>query len=128
MKHVILITGASSGFGALGARALARAGHTVYASMRETAGRNAPHVAEARKYAADQGVDLRTVEPADAIVRVVGLPFGTRPFRTTVDPSRDGAEIVNGVADRVRAELLRRIGLEDLLTPQVSTGAWAGGA
>ena len=62
--------------------------------------------------------DAATV--ADAIVRIVGMPFGTRPFRTTVDPSQDGAEIVNGVADRVRAELLRRIGLEDLLSPQVS--------
>jgi NAD(P)-dependent dehydrogenase (short-subunit alcohol dehydrogenase family) len=33
MKNVIVITGASSGFGALAARALAIAGHTVYASM-----------------------------------------------------------------------------------------------
>lgn len=32
MKQVIVITGASSGFGALAARALAHAGHTVYAS------------------------------------------------------------------------------------------------
>jgi len=30
------------------------------------------------------------------------------------------AEIVNGVADRVRAELLRRIGLEDVLKPRIS--------
>jgi NAD(P)-dependent dehydrogenase (short-subunit alcohol dehydrogenase family) len=55
---------------------------------------------------------------ADAIVRVVGAPFGKRPFRVHIDPSQDGAEIVNGVADRVRAELLRRIGLEDILTPR----------
>jgi NAD(P)-dependent dehydrogenase (short-subunit alcohol dehydrogenase family) len=52
-KNVIVITGASSGFGALAARALARAGHTVYASMRETTGRNAPQVAAAQTYAAD---------------------------------------------------------------------------
>jgi NAD(P)-dependent dehydrogenase (short-subunit alcohol dehydrogenase family) len=61
-KNVIVITGASSGFGALAARALARAGHTVYASMRETTGRNAPQVAEAQTDAADHGVDLRTIE------------------------------------------------------------------
>ncbi|HEY2624983.1 MAG TPA: SDR family NAD(P)-dependent oxidoreductase [Dyella sp.] len=54
---------------------------------------------------------------ADAIVAVVDTPFGKRPFRVHIDPSQDGAEIVNGVADRVRAELLRRIGLEDILRP-----------
>ena len=62
MKNVIVITGASSGFGLLAARALAHAGHTVYASMRETAGRNAPQVAEVHKYANEHGVDLRTIE------------------------------------------------------------------
>ncbi len=68
---------------------------------------------------------LAALEPADAdagsvataIVDVIGKPFGTRPFRVHIDPSQDGAEIVNGVADRVRAELFRRIGLEDLLKP-----------
>jgi NAD(P)-dependent dehydrogenase (short-subunit alcohol dehydrogenase family) len=298
MKQVIIITGASSGFGALAARALAHAGHIVYASMRETTGRNAAQVAEVARYAAEHNVDLRSVEldvasdqsaeagidrviadngrldvvihnaghmsfgpaeaftpeqfaqlydinvlstqrvnraalpqlrkqgrglvvwvssssarggtppylsayfaakaamdslavsyageltrwgietsiivpgaftkgtnhfahsgkpadtaraheydrgpyaglpdlalkglaslePADAdansvaeaIVRVVDMPFGKRPFRVHVDPSEDGAEIVNGVADRVRAELFRRIGIEDLLKPRVN--------
>jgi len=32
---------------------------------------------------------------------VVDLPFGSRPFRIHIDPAQDGAEIVNGVADRV---------------------------
>ena len=62
MKSVILITGASSGFGALTARALADAGHTVYASMRETLGRNAAQVLEAQRYADEHRVDLRSVE------------------------------------------------------------------
>jgi NAD(P)-dependent dehydrogenase (short-subunit alcohol dehydrogenase family) len=298
---IIVITGASSGFGALTARALAKAGHTVYASMRATTGRNAPQVAEVARYAAEHKVDLRAVEldvasdasvdqgiatvlkeagridavihnaghmsfgpaeaftpeqfaelydvnvlsaqrvnravlphmrgrreglivwvsssstrggtppylspyfaakaamdslavsyaseltlwgietaiivpgaftkgtnhfahagapddgaraaeyndgpyagvpdkalkglaalepadadaatVADAIVEVVGMPFGKRPFRTHVDPSQDGAEIVNGVADRVRAEMFRRIGLEELLAPRAANAA-----
>lgn len=62
MNKIVVITGASSGFGALTARALARAGHTVYASMRGTTGRNAAQVAEAADYASEHGVDLRTVE------------------------------------------------------------------
>jgi NAD(P)-dependent dehydrogenase (short-subunit alcohol dehydrogenase family) len=62
MGKTIVITGAGSGFGALAARALATAGHTVYAGMRDTAGRNAARVAEAAAYAAEHHVDLRTVE------------------------------------------------------------------
>src|SRR5438270_81752 len=300
MKKIIIITGASSGFGALTARALAKAGHTVYASMRETKGRNAPQVEEAKKFAKDNDVDLRTIEldvasqasadaaiqkivaenkrldvvihnaghmvfgpaeaftpeqlaelydvnvlstqrvnraalpqlrkqkrglvvwvsssscaggtppylapyfaakagmdalavvyareltrwgietsiivpgaftggtnhfahagspadkarvgeyeagpykgfaddvlkgfssivppdanvegVADAIVKVVDAPFGKRPFRVHYDPTQDGAEVVNMVLDRVRAELLRRIGLTDVLTPRDLTG------
>jgi NAD(P)-dependent dehydrogenase (short-subunit alcohol dehydrogenase family) len=55
---------------------------------------------------------------ADAIVQVVDTPFGKRPFRVHVDPTQDGAEVVNAVSDRVRAEFLRRIGLGDLLIPR----------
>jgi NAD(P)-dependent dehydrogenase (short-subunit alcohol dehydrogenase family) len=62
MKQVIVITGASSGFGALTARSLALAGHTVYASMRETKGRNAAQVKEVEQYATEHKVDLRTIE------------------------------------------------------------------
>jgi len=62
MKQVILITGSSSGFGALSARALADAGHIVYASMRDTAGRNAPQVERLKQYAQQHGVDLRAIE------------------------------------------------------------------
>jgi NAD(P)-dependent dehydrogenase (short-subunit alcohol dehydrogenase family) len=296
MKKVIVITGASSGFGRLSANALAKAGHTVYASMRDTAGRNAPQAADVKKFAHDNKVDLRPIEldvsseksieaairqivaeqgrldvlmhnaghmvfgpaeaftpeqlaelydvnvlstqrvnraalpqlrkqkrglvvwvssssaaggtppylapyfaakagmdalavvyareltrwgietsiivpgaftggtnhfahagspadkaraaeyeagpyagfandvlkgfssivpadadvsaVADAIVKVVDAPFGRRPFRVHIDPSQDGAEVVNAVSDRVRAELLRRIGLGDLLSPR----------
>lgn len=59
---IIVVTGASSGIGALSARALAGAGHTVYAGMRNTGGRNAPQVEAATAYAKEHSVDLRSVE------------------------------------------------------------------
>lgn len=62
MNTIIVITGASSGFGALTARALANSGNTVYAGMRETMGRNAPHVAAVADYSAAHNVDLRAIE------------------------------------------------------------------
>lgn len=62
---------------------------------------------------AEDDADPRDV--AQAMVRVINLPHGKRPFRTHIGPSSDGAEVVNGVADRIREDLLRRIGLEDLL-------------
>src|SRR6201986_2431373 len=62
MKQVIVITGASSGFGRLAANALAKAGHTVYASMRGTTGRNAAAAADGETFARDNNVDLRALE------------------------------------------------------------------
>src|SRR5258708_2454689 len=187
MKKVSAITGASSGFGRLSANALAKAGHTVYASMRDTAGRNAPQVADVKKFAHDNKVDLRPIEldvsseksieaairqivaeqgrlnvlmhnagspaekdgeaeykagpykgygkkiqeafaaivppdadagaVAEAIVEVVDAPFGKRPFRVHVDPTQDGADVAFAVMDRVRTEMLHRVGLSELLTP-----------
>jgi NAD(P)-dependent dehydrogenase (short-subunit alcohol dehydrogenase family) len=71
-------------------------------------------------FAATAPADADVNDVAKAIVRVVDMPFGKRPFRVHIDPAQDGAEIVNGVADRVRAEMYRNIGLSDLLTPVVS--------
>jgi NAD(P)-dependent dehydrogenase (short-subunit alcohol dehydrogenase family) len=62
MPKTIVITGASSGFGAMTARALADAGDTVYAGIRDTAGRNAAAVAELGEYASTRSVSLRAVE------------------------------------------------------------------
>ncbi|GAB3046449.1 SDR family NAD(P)-dependent oxidoreductase [Stenotrophomonas tumulicola] len=63
-----------------------------------------------------EDADVATV--AQAMVDIVGQPLGRRPFRVHVDPSSDGCEVVNAVADRIRAEFLRRIGLSDLLAPR----------
>jgi hypothetical protein len=52
---------------------------------------------------------------AGAIVQVVNTPFGKRPFRVHIDPTEDGASVGFTVLDRVRAEMLHRVGLSDLL-------------
>jgi NAD(P)-dependent dehydrogenase (short-subunit alcohol dehydrogenase family) len=77
-QKVILVTGASSGFGAMTAEALARAGHVVYAGMRDLAGRNADAAGRLRREAEEHGLDLRAVEldvtaqaSADAAIDVI---------------------------------------------------------
>ncbi|MDT0473436.1 SDR family NAD(P)-dependent oxidoreductase [Streptomyces griseoviridis] len=74
----VLITGAATGIGNLTAKALARAGHRVHATMRSPEGRNAPRAQELRDIAAAEGVDLRVAEldvssqeSADAAVAAV---------------------------------------------------------
>jgi NAD(P)-dependent dehydrogenase (short-subunit alcohol dehydrogenase family) len=62
MKEVILITGAGSGFGELGAKALSKAGHTVYASMRGTTSNNADKVRQFALHAKENNVELHTIE------------------------------------------------------------------
>jgi NAD(P)-dependent dehydrogenase (short-subunit alcohol dehydrogenase family) len=61
--------------------------------------------------------DADPAEVARAVVRVVDTPHGKRPLRVHIDPSQDGAEVVNGVADRLRSDFYKRIGLADLLRP-----------
>ncbi|RYE76052.1 MAG: oxidoreductase, partial [Oxalobacteraceae bacterium] len=68
-----------------------------------------------RRLAAAEPADADPAAVAQAVVDIVAVPAGHRPFRVHVDPSDDGCEVVNAVADRVRAEFLHRLGLGDLL-------------
>jgi NAD(P)-dependent dehydrogenase (short-subunit alcohol dehydrogenase family) len=54
---------------------------------------------------------------AEAIVDIVNTPFGKRPFRVHYDPTQDGADVGFTVLDRLRAEMLHRVDLADLLSP-----------
>jgi hypothetical protein len=73
-----------------------------------------------------KGFELTSPPDADAsqvakvIVDVFNMPFGTRPFRVHIDPAQDGVKIVNGIADRLRAEMLRNMELADLLKPSLA--------
>jgi NADP-dependent 3-hydroxy acid dehydrogenase YdfG len=61
MSKVILVTGAASGFGRDTAQTLAAAGHAVFASMRDVAGRNAPAANAMRA----QGIKVVELDVAD---------------------------------------------------------------
>ncbi|MGB7438895.1 MAG: SDR family oxidoreductase [Candidatus Acidiferrum sp.] len=61
-KQVVLITGTSTGFGKLIAETLARHGHTVYATMRDPAVRNAQNAAELRSLVGKESVSLQVLE------------------------------------------------------------------
>lgn len=52
---------------------------------------------------------------ADEVARIVSLPVGSRPARSVIDYVNDGAEAVLEVAERVRIDFAKRIGIGDLL-------------
>jgi NAD(P)-dependent dehydrogenase (short-subunit alcohol dehydrogenase family) len=72
-----------------------------------------------KAFAAIVPPDADASKVADAIVDVVDAPFGKRPFRVHIDPAQDGADVGFAVLDRLRAEMLHRVGMSDLLTPRV---------
>src|SRR5258708_9947582 len=61
-QQVILITGASSGFGRLIAETLSRKNYQVFATMRNVNGRNAAAAREVRELAERESLSLQTLE------------------------------------------------------------------
>jgi NAD(P)-dependent dehydrogenase (short-subunit alcohol dehydrogenase family) len=61
-KQVVLITGSSTGFGRLFVEALARKGHSVFATMRDPAGRNAKNASEIRALAEKESLPIYVLE------------------------------------------------------------------
>lgn len=63
----------------------------------------------------------RAGKPADAArsAESAAGPFAgfEEPLLKAFDPALDGSEVANMVMDRVRAEMIRRVGFEDLLRP-----------
>ena len=62
MSAVVLITGASTGFGRNAAERLARRGHHVFATMRDIKGRNAEHCDALAQLAARESLALHVLE------------------------------------------------------------------
>jgi NAD(P)-dependent dehydrogenase (short-subunit alcohol dehydrogenase family) len=65
MSKVILITGTSTGFGRDTAETLAHAGHRVFASMRDIAGRNKHHAEALRA----KKIDVVELDVTETVVR-----------------------------------------------------------
>jgi NAD(P)-dependent dehydrogenase (short-subunit alcohol dehydrogenase family) len=61
-KQVILITGASTGFGRLFTETLSRKGHTVFATMRDPNGKNAKNVTEIKALAQKENLSIYILE------------------------------------------------------------------
>jgi len=73
-KKIVLITGTSSGFGWLAANSCGAAGHKVYATMRETTGRNAAKAAALDQHENIQVIDLDITDSrsvADAVNLII---------------------------------------------------------
>ena len=102
--------------------------HFAHAGTPDDRARAGEYEATYGQLQADLGPRLTAIFPeghdasavADEIARVIDLPRERRPFRTHIDPSRDGSEVVSAVADRIRAEFFHRADIADLLPAQAS--------
>ncbi|HEX2775540.1 MAG TPA: SDR family oxidoreductase [Candidatus Acidoferrales bacterium] len=110
-KQVVLVTGSSTGFGRLMAETLARRGHTVFATMRDPVGRNAPNASEIRALAAKESLPLHILEldvTNDASVEQAVLASVEQAGRIDVAINNAGYVLV-GLAEAVTTEQAQQI-------------------
>jgi NAD(P)-dependent dehydrogenase (short-subunit alcohol dehydrogenase family) len=110
-QQVVLITGASTGFGRLIAETLARKNYQVFATMRNVNGKNAGPAQEIRELAKCESLALRVVE-----LDVTDDGSVERAVRTVIDETGHIDVLVNnagyglmGVTEAVTLEQARRI-------------------
>jgi len=131
-SEVVLITGASTGFGRLITETLARKGYRVFATMREVNGRNAraklhPGEDPGRKDAYGDAAKLPDMvsailkksqanpqEIADKVLQIIETPPGTRQLRYRVGANDLGVSRINALTDEVQAQLLAAFGVTDM--------------
>lgn len=110
-KQVVLITGSSTGFGRIIAETVARHGHTVFATMRDVAGRNAANASEIRALAEKESLALDVLEldvtddvSVDRAVQAAAKKAG----RIDIAINNAGYALV-GLAEAVTTEQARQI-------------------
>jgi NAD(P)-dependent dehydrogenase (short-subunit alcohol dehydrogenase family) len=109
--QVVLITGSSTGFGRLFAETLARKGHTVFATMRDPAGRNAKNASEIRTLAEKDSLpiyvlDLDVTDDA-SVQRAVDAAVGKAG---RIDAAINNAGYyLSGLAEAVTTEQAQRL-------------------
>ena len=110
-KHVVLITGSSTGFGRLFAEPLARKGHTVFATMRDPGGRNAKNGSEIRTLAEKDSLPIYVLEldvTDDASVERAVDAAVAKAGRIDVAINNAGY-VVSGLAEAVTPEQAQRL-------------------
>jgi NAD(P)-dependent dehydrogenase (short-subunit alcohol dehydrogenase family) len=110
-QNIILITGAGSGIGKLTALELARAGHVVYASMRDFAGHSAEHAAVLREVGWTEGIALYPLEldvRSDASARAAVDLILARHGRIDV-AMNNAAMMMHGLTEAFRPEQIAEV-------------------
>jgi NAD(P)-dependent dehydrogenase (short-subunit alcohol dehydrogenase family) len=118
-KQVVLITGASTGFGRLFTETVGRKGHTVFATMRDPEGRNAKNASEIRALAEKESLPIYVLEldvtDEGSVDRAVHAAV-TKAGRIDVAINNAGY-VVSGLAESVTPEQAQRLMDTNFLGP-----------